>query len=148
MRRLPWNQHFMRLAEVIAEQSTCLRRQVGAVAVRENYILATGFNGAPRGIPHCEEVGCIRQERGIPSGTQHELCRGAHAEQNVIACAAYNGVSLSGATLYVTHYPCAQCAKILINAGFAIIYYMNDYDDKLAKDLLSRLYVFNVHEKV
>lgn len=133
--RKDWDVFFMKLAFTIGEQSTCRRRNVGAVAVRDKRILATGFNGAPRNTAHCTDIGCLREKLHIPSGERHELCRGAHAEANVVTCAANTGVSLAGATLYVTNYPCAACAKLIINTGFTAIYYANDYNDELAKQL-------------
>ena len=136
-KRPDWDTYFMKMARVISERSTCVRRHVGAVAVLDRRILATGYNGAPTGIAHCEDVGCIRSECGIPSGERHELCRGLHAEQNVIIQAALHGVKLKGATLYCTHQPCVLCAKMAINAGIARIVYRGDYPDPLAMDLLN-----------
>jgi dCMP deaminase len=136
-KRPDWDTYFMKMARVISERSTCVRRHVGAVAVLDRRILATGYNGAPTGIAHCGDVGCIRSERGIPSGERHELCRGLHAEQNVIIQAALHGVKLKGATLYCTHQPCVLCAKMAINAGIARIVYRGDYPDPLAMDLLN-----------
>ena len=104
--RVSWPQYFMRIAHLVAERSTCLRRRVGAVAVKDKRILATGYNGAPAGIPHCLEIGCLRQQLGIPSGQRHEICRGLHAEQNVIIQAAVHGISLAGSELYCTTRPC------------------------------------------
>jgi dCMP deaminase len=134
--RPQWDEYFMRMARVVAERSTCLRRQVGAVAVLDKRIVATGYNGAPTGIAHCEAVGCVRQARGIPSGERHELCRGLHAEQNVIIQAALHGVTTRGATLYCTNQPCVVCAKMIINAGIVRIVYCGDYPDALARDML------------
>jgi dCMP deaminase len=112
-----------------------LRRQVGAVAVRDRRILATGYNGAPAGLAHCAEVGCLRAERHVPSGERHELCRGLHAEQNVIIQAALHGISIQGATVYCTDYPCSLCIKMLINAGVTEIVYFGDYPDELALEI-------------
>lgn len=126
----------MSIAKVVATRSTCLRRQVGAVIVKEERIVATGYNGAPRGLPHCLELGCLREKLGIPSGERQELCRGLHAEQNAIIQAAYHGISISGGTLYCTHQPCITCAKMLINAGIKRIVYAGDYPDELARALL------------
>ncbi len=126
----------MDIADLVARRSTCLRRQVGAVAVKDKRILATGYNGAPSGIPHCLEVGCLREQEGIPSGERHELCRGIHAEQNVIIQAAYHGVPIQGGTLYCTNLPCAICSKMLINAGIKEIYYREGYADFLSEELL------------
>ena len=113
----------MEIAQVVATRSSCLRRQVGAVLVKNRQILATGYNGVPRGLRHCEERGCLRDELGIPSGERHELCRGLHAEQNAIIQAAYHGVPIRGAELYCTHQPCAVCAKMLVNADIVAVYF-------------------------
>ena len=126
----------MGIARLVASRSTCLRRQVGAVAVRDRRILATGYNGAPAGIAHCAEVGCLRAERHVPSGERHELCRGLHAEQNVIIQAALHGISIQGATVYCTNYPCSLCVKMLINAGIQEVIYFGDYPDELASEIL------------
>jgi len=113
-----------------------LRRQVGAVLVKDKRILATGYNGPPSGISHCLDVGCLREKMGIPSGERHELCRGLHAEQNAILQAAFHGISIKGATLYCTHHPCIICSKMLINAGISKIVYLEGYSDPLAKEML------------
>jgi dCMP deaminase len=113
------DEYFLKIASVVAERSTCLRHHVGAVSVRDKHILTTGYNGAAAGLRDCLELGCLRDELGIPSGTRHEICRAIHAEQNVIVQAALHGVSLSGATIYCTHSPCVLCAKMLINARIA-----------------------------
>ena len=134
--RPSWDQYFMEIAHLVAKRSTCLRRQVGAVLVRNKHILSTGYNGAPSGLAHCLDVGCLREKLGIPSGQQQEICRGIHAEQNAIIQAALHGVSTEGATLYCTNQPCAQCAKMLINAGVRQIVYEGDYPDELALQLL------------
>jgi len=134
--RPPWDEYFMQIAKVVATRSTCLRRQVGAVLVKEKRILTTGYNGAPRGLAHCLEVGCLREQLGIPPGERQELCRGLHAEQNAIIQAAYYGVSIEGATLYCTHQPCITCAKMLINAGIKKIIYEEPYPDELAERML------------
>ena len=135
-RRPSWDEYFMGIARLVASRSTCLRRQVGAVAVRDRRILATGYNGAPAGIAHCAEVGCLRAERHVPSGERHELCRGLHAEQNVIIQAALHGISIQGATVYCTNYPCSLCVKMLINAGIQEVIYLGDYPDELASEIL------------
>lgn len=135
--RPPWDDYFMEIARVVAKRSTCLRRRVGAIVVLEKRILTTGYNGAPTGLAHCLEVGCLREKMGIPSGERHELCRGLHAEQNAIIQAAVWGISIKGATLYVTCQPCALCAKMLINAGIKKIVYEGEYPDELAMELLS-----------
>ncbi len=127
----------MSIAKLIATRSTCLRRNVGAILVKDKRILATGYNGAPTGIRHCEETGCLREKLGIKHGERHELCRGLHAEQNVIIQAAYYGVSTKGTTLYSTHKPCIICSKMLINAGVEKIYFADGYPDTLADEMLS-----------
>jgi dCMP deaminase len=121
---------------MVATRSTCLRRHVGAILVKEKRILATGYNGAPAGLKHCIEVGCIREEASIPSGTRHELCRALHAEQNAIVQAAYHGTPIAGSTLYCTNKPCVICSKMLINAGIERIFFDKDYDDDLADAIL------------
>jgi dCMP deaminase len=133
--RPSWEEYFMQIAQVVATRSTCLRRQVGAVLVKNRQILATGYNGVPRGIAHCDERGCLRDQLGIPSGERQELCRGLHAEQNAIIQAAYHGVAINRAELYSTLQPCITCAKTLINAGIAAVYYRGDYPDPLAVEL-------------
>ncbi|MBF0507901.1 MAG: cytidine/deoxycytidylate deaminase family protein [Deltaproteobacteria bacterium] len=133
--RPDWLEYFMSITTLVARRSSCLRRQVGAVAVRDRRILATGYNGVPVGLPHCLDTGCLRAESNIPSGERHELCRGLHAEQNVIIQAAYHGISIRDATLYSTTFPCSICAKMLINAGIKIIYYQQGYADKLSQEM-------------
>lgn len=137
MSRPSWPEYFMTIAEMVAKRSTCLRRHVGAILVKDKRILATGYNGAPAGLKHCEEVGCIRQNASIPSGERHELCRGLHAEQNAIIQAAYHGISISGSTLYCTNKPCVICSKMLINAGIEKIFYKKGYDDPLADQMIT-----------
>jgi len=134
--RPTWDEYFMEMTKVVARRSTCLRRQMGAILVREKRILATGYNGAPAGLPHCEEVGCRREQLGIPSGQRPELCRALHAEQNAIVQGALHGVSLREAVLYCTHQPCVICAKLLINAGVRRIVYQVHYPDELALEML------------
>lgn len=126
----------MAITKMVAKRTTCLRRGVGAVLVKDKRILATGYNGAPAGLKHCEEVGCLRENESIPSGTRHELCRGLHAEQNVIVQAAYHGIAIGGATIYCTNKPCVICSKMIINAGIEKIYYEEGYDDPLADQML------------
>jgi dCMP deaminase len=121
---------------MVAMRSTCIRRHVGALIVKDKRILATGYNGAPAGLRHCEEVGCVREDASVPSGMRHELCRGLHAEQNAIIQSAYHGISISGASLYCTNKPCVICSKMLINAGIRTIYYEEGYCDDLADQLL------------
>jgi dCMP deaminase len=132
MARPSWDEYFMEITRLVVSRSTCVRRQVGAVIVKDKKILATGYNGAPSGLPHCLEVGCLRDEMGIPSGERHELCRGLHAEQNAIIQAAYHGVSINGATLYCTNLPCIICTKMLINSGITRVVYGEGYADPLA----------------
>lgn len=134
--RPSWDEYFMEIVELIKSRSTCLRRQVGALIVKEKRILATGYNGAPMNCSHCSEVGCIRDQLQIPSGQRHELCRAIHAEQNAIVQAAYAGTSVKDGTMYVTHQPCVLCAKMIINAGIGKIVFKGDYPDDLAMELL------------
>ncbi|MCR4424721.1 MAG: dCMP deaminase family protein [Firmicutes bacterium] len=134
--RPAWDDYFMEIARVVAKRSTCLRRQVGAVAVRDRQILATGYNGAPSSLKHCSEVGCVRTTLGVPAGERHELCRGLHAEQNVIIQAALHGVAIAHATVYCTHQPCVVCAKMLINAGVSKVVFGGEYPDEMAYGLL------------
>jgi dCMP deaminase len=134
--RPDWDEYFLRICRVVAQRSTCLRRRVGALLVRERRILATGYNGAPAGLPHCEKVGCLREQLGVPPGERHELCRGLHAEQNAIIQAALHGVSTEGAVLYVTHHPCTVCAKMLVNAGVTRVVVEEGYPDPLAAQIL------------
>lgn len=134
--RPSWNQYFSSIARMVATRSTCLRRHVGAVLVKEKRILSTGYNGAPAGLKHCIEVGCLREKESIPSGTRHELCRALHAEQNAIVQAAYHGISIAGSTLYCTNKPCVICSKMLINAGIKRIFYDEGYDDDLSDAIL------------
>lgn len=134
--RLPWPEYFMRIAYLVAERCTCLRRKVGAIAVLEKRILATGYNGSPAGTAHCLDIGCLRDQMGIPSGQRHELCRGLHAEQNVIIQAAVHGVSIKGADIYCTTQPCIICTKMLINCGIKTIFYSQGYPDDLSRDML------------
>jgi len=126
----------MEITRLVAKRATCLRRQVGAVLVMDKRLLATGYNGAPSGLAHCLEVGCLREERQIPSGERHELCRGLHAEQNVIIQAAFHGIRIQGSTLYCTNLPCAICTKMLINAGIKEIIYESGYGDTLSREML------------
>jgi dCMP deaminase len=137
MSRPSWKEYFMDIALLVARRSTCRRRRVGAITVRNKRILATGYNGAPSGLPHCLDIGCLREEMDIPSGERHELCRGLHAEQNVIIQAAYHGVSIKGATLYCTNLPCSICSKMLINAGISDIIYQEGYADSMTEEMLS-----------
>lgn len=137
MNRPSWDEYFMQMAELTAQRSTCLRRNVGAVIVKDKHIVATGYNGAPRGVAHCDEKGgCLREQLKIPSGQRHELCRALHAEQNAIIQAATLGVSIEGASIYITHQPCVICAKMIINAGINRIVVKEGYPDDLATEML------------
>jgi dCMP deaminase len=136
MSRPTWEEYFMDITCLVAKRATCLRRQVGAVLVKDKRLLATGYNGAPSGLAHCLEVGCLRQRNQIPSGERHELCRGLHAEQNAIIQAAFHGISIQGATLYCTNLPCAICTKMIINAGIKEIIFESGYADDLTREML------------
>ncbi len=136
MNRKSKDVYFAEIADLVSSRSTCLRDQVGAVIVKESQILSTGYNGAPKGLPHCSEVGCLREQMGVKSGERHELCRGLHAEQNAIIQAAYHGISVRGAMMYCTTKPCSICTKMIINAGIEEIIYIDDYVDDLAAQLL------------
>lgn len=136
--RPTWDEYFFQIAQQVATRSTCLRRQVGAVVVKDKRILATGYNGAPSGVVHCEEVGCLRDELGVPSGERHELSRALHAEQNAIAQAALHGVKIKGASIYCTHQPCSLCAKMIINSGIVEVYFDAGYPDDLAIDFFTQ----------
>ena len=137
MTRPSWDQYFMNIVVQVTKRSTCRRRQTGAVIVKDKRILATGYNGAPRGLAHCLDVGCLREEYNVESGERHELCRGLHAEQNAIIQAAYHGISIAGSTLYCTNKPCVICSKMLINAGIGKIFYEKGYDDPLADQMIT-----------
>jgi len=140
--RPSWDDYFKKITEEVKTRSTCLRRQVGAIIVQNKRILATGYNGAPSGLKHCLEVGCLREKLRIPSGERQELCRGLHAEQNAIIQAAQHGVSISGATIYTTNKPCVSCTKMIINAGIKEIVYLEEYKDDLADELLREADIF------
>lgn len=135
--RPDWDTYFMEIAGIVARRSTCVRRNVGAVIVKDKRILATGYNGAPSGLAHCRDLGCLREARHVASGERHELCRGLHAEQNAIIQAAYHGVSIKGAALYSTHLPCSICVKMIINAGIEQVLHLEGYPDDLAANLIS-----------
>ncbi len=129
------DEYFLKIASVVAERSTCRRHHIGAVAVKDKHILATGYNGAAAGLRDCLELGCLRDEMNIPSGERHEICRGIHAEQNVIVQASLHGVSLEGSTIYCTHTPCVLCAKMLVNAKIARFVSFGQYNDESFKEL-------------
>jgi dCMP deaminase len=134
--RPSWDEYFMSIAELASTRSTCLRRQVGSVIVKDKKILATGYNGAPSGLKHCLDIGCLREKLGIPSGERHELCRATHAEQNAIVQAALFGVSIKDGVLYSTTQPCILCTKLIINAGIKKIVIKDSYPDKMSKEML------------
>ena len=134
--RPSYDEYFMEMAKVVSKRSTCLRRKVGAILVKDKHILSTGYNGAPKGLSHCSEVGCLRKDLKIPSGERHELCRGLHAEQNAIIQAAVFGISIKNSILYCTNTPCVVCVKMLINAGVNEIVFLGEYPDELAKKML------------
>ena len=134
--RPSWENYFMGITVLVAKRSTCLRRSVGAIIVKDKRILTTGYNGAPSGIRHCLEVGCLREQLNVASGERHELCRGIHAEQNAIIQAAFHGVSIGDSTLFCTNLPCSICAKMIINAGIKKIYYQSGYADAISEDML------------
>ncbi|MCX5751456.1 MAG: cytidine/deoxycytidylate deaminase family protein [Candidatus Saganbacteria bacterium] len=147
--RPSWDEYFVGITKLVGERSTCLKRTVGAIIVKDNRILTTGYNGAPKGLDHCVEVGCIRKEMNVPSGQRHELCRGLHAEQNAIIQAAWHGVKIEGATMYSTYKPCVICVKMIINAGIKKLVYVGSYPDELASKMLlaSGLEVVNYKEE-
>lgn len=134
--RPTWEIYFMDIAELVAKRSTCRRRAVGAVIVKNKRILSTGYNGAPSGLDHCLDIGCLREKLQVPSGERHELCRGLHAEQNAIIQAAYHGVSINGATLFCTNLPCLICTKMIINSGIKKIVYKSGYADPMSEQML------------
>ncbi len=136
IKRPDWDDYYMEITKVVSKRSTCMKRTVGAVIVKDKRLLTTGYNGVPKGMLHCEEVGCIRKEMNIPSGQRHELCRGLHAEQNAIIQAAVHGVKIEGGTLYCTCQPCVICVKMMINAGIKKVVYEGEYPDDLAANML------------
>ncbi|UCH72578.1 MAG: cytidine/deoxycytidylate deaminase family protein [Thermoplasmatales archaeon] len=135
--RPPYDEYFMEMANVVSRRSTCTRRKVGAILVKDRHILSTGYNGAPKGLKHCSEVGCLRKKLNTPSGERHEICRGLHAEQNAIIQAAVFGISIKDSILYCTNTPCVVCAKMLINAGVKEIVFSGEYPDELAKKMIN-----------
>jgi len=136
MNRPNWDQYFMKITEDVSERAICVKRKVGALIVKDNRILASGYNGAPKGFNHCTEQTCLRKQMQVPSGQRHELCRGLHAEQNAIIQAAWHGVQIAGGTLYCNYQPCVICVKMLINAGIKKIIYTGGYPDELAAEML------------
>lgn len=140
--RPAWDFYFMEIARIVSKRSTCKRRNVGAVAVKDKRILSTGYNGAPTGLSHCLDSGCLRERLNIASGERHELCRGLHAEQNAIIQAAYHGISINGSDIYSTHLPCSICMKMIINAGIQRVFYLDGYSDDLAIELVNESGIF------
>ncbi len=136
--RPSWNEYFMGICDLMATRSTCTRRHVGAVLVKDKRILCSGYNGAPSKVPHCKETGCLRAKLNVPSGEKHELCRGVHAEQNAIVQAALHGIQVEGSVLYCTNQPCSICAKMIINAGIKTVYYKDGYDDTLTLEMFDQ----------
>ncbi len=145
MQRPSWDQYFMDITHLVATRSSCLRRHVGALLVKDRNILATGYNGVPTGITHCEKAGCLRERLMVPSGERHELCRGLHAEQNAIIQAAKHGVNIDGATLYCTTMPCIICTKMIINAGIITVIYGEGYADELAREMITEAAIEVIH---
>ena len=135
MSRMSWPSYFMQITRLVAQRSTCLRRKVGALAVKDKRILSTGYNGAPANVTDCLTKGCLRQELGIPSGQRHEICSGLHAEQNTIIQAAIHGISIKGAEIYCTHQPCFICTKMLINCGISAVYFAESYPDPMSEGM-------------
>src|SRR3990172_5661057 len=133
--RPSWDEYFMKMALLVAERATCLRHHVGAVIVKDKRMLTTGYNGAPAGTKDCLELGCLREELNIPSGTRHEICRAIHAEQNALIQAALYGISVAEGTIYCTHSPCILCAKMLVNAKISRFITCGDYADKTFEPL-------------
>ncbi|MDD2233388.1 MAG: dCMP deaminase family protein [Desulfitobacteriaceae bacterium] len=133
--RPSWDSYFMQIAQLVAGRSTCLRRQVGAVIVKDKQILSTGYNGSPSGLKHCVEVGCLRQVLNILSGERTEICRAVHAEQNALLQAARHGVAIEGADLYTSVQPCVLCTKMIINTGIKRVVYASPYPDSMAMEI-------------
>ncbi len=144
-KRPSWQKYFIEMAYLVAERSTCLRRKVGAVIVRNNQVLATGYNGAPKNVKHCKETGCLREQLNVPSGQRHELCRGVHAEQNAIIQAAVNGTPIQNAELYCTTQPCIICAKMIINSEIKRVYVAEPYNDDMSEQMLAEAGVELIH---
>mmetsp|Transcript_22146 Transcript_22146/g.10542 ORF Transcript_22146/g.10542 Transcript_22146/m.10542 type:complete len:161 (-) Transcript_22146:8390-8872(-) len=148
--RPSWETYFMDIALLVARRSTCKRRKVGAIIVKDKRILATGYNGAPSGIKHCSEIGCLREQLNVPSGERHELCRGLHSEQNAIIQAAFHGISIKNSVLFGTNQQCSICAKMIINAGIKTIYYCERYTDMMSKQMLEEagIYVIKIEHEL
>jgi dCMP deaminase len=133
---------YMKMAFLVSERAICLRRKVGSIIVKDKMVISTGYNGSPKGIPHCTHETCIREKNHIPSGQNQELCRGSHSEMNAIAQAAYQGISTKGATIYCTTKPCVYCAKAIINAGITRLVYSQDYgtnENELTDEVLQNI---------
>lgn len=147
--RPSWEEYLIQIAQLVATRSTCLRRKVGAILVKNKRILSTGYNGAPGKVAHCAETGCLRDKLKIPPGERQEICRGVHAEQNAIIQAALYGISIKGAVLYSTHQPCVTCAKMLINTGVKKIIFQGEYPDRLACKMLEEgeIELINIGDK-
>lgn len=140
MERINWDEYFMEMAHLASKRSTCLRRQVGAVIVKDNHVIATGYNGSSKGSKHCDEIGgCIRQQLNIPSGEKLDICRAVHAEQNAIIQAAYNGMSTKDAVIYVTVSPCFTCGKMIVNAGIKEVIIAGMYPDEKTLELFDEV---------
>lgn len=140
--RPSWHQYFMTITRQVAERSTCRRAKVGTVIVRDKNILATGYNGAPAGMPHCIDVGCLIYQSKTPNGDTEENCfRTIHAEMNAIAQAAKNGSTIKDASIYITHTPCIHCLKVLVNTGIKSIYYEKPYKLHTLDELLRYTHV-------
>ena len=148
MERPDWDDYFLQLADLVATRSTCLRRRVGAVLVRNERIISTGYNGAPRGLKHCLDTGCLREERQIPSGHRYELCRGVHAEQNAIINAAYYGIATQDSVIYCTNQPCIICARMIINAGIVKVVHRGNFEDALALELMDEAGISIVEKRI
>ena len=144
-KRPSWDNYFLKITHLVAERSTCLKRKVGAIIVKDNRILTTGYNGAPKGLKHCSETGCIRKEMNVGSGQRHELCRGLHAEQNAIVQAAWHGVKIKDATLYCTYQPCIICVKMMLNAGIKKIVFQGSYPDELSSKMIKESKIEVIH---
>lgn len=136
--RPSWDEYFLEIANLVSKRSTCLRRQVGALLVKDKRILATGYNGTPKSLPHCLDIGCLREQLKIPSGERHELCRGLHAEQNALLQASLHGISVKDGVLYCTNQPCIICAKMLINAGIKEVIILHGYPDKMSMEFFNK----------
>ncbi len=136
--RPSWQKYFIDMAYLVSTRSTCLRRKVGAVIVKNNQVISTGYNGAPKSVPHCSVTGCLRQQMNVPSGQRHELCRGVHAEQNAIVQAAVNGTSIQNAELYCTTQPCIICAKMIINSEIKRVFVAESYNDEMSLEMLTQ----------